>query len=167
MTRDRPRRSVDLFGDERGVSVAVTHVLAIGITTLLITALLVGASGVLSQQREDAARQQLDTIGNRLAGQIAKADTMVDDDGPAENATFVVDQPATVSGGSYSVRVKDGSACGLPDRPPGAVPDACLELVPSNPDVDIRPVRVPVHNESEFTLTSRTGGEFNITVEES
>lgn len=164
MTRDDPSRR--FAADDRAVSVAVTHVLAIGITTLLISALLIGASGLLSQQREDAARQDLDTIGNRLATQIAKADSMVESSGPSTEARFLVDQPSTIAGGSYTVRVRDASACELPDRPPGTDPDACLELVPSNGAIDIRPVRVPVHNDSDFSLEQRSVGEFVITVSE-
>lgn len=165
MIRQITRRLRRFASDERGVSIAVTHVLAIGITTLLISALLVGAAGVLSQQRDQAADRQLDRIGNRLATQIAKADSLVGTDEKAESATFRVDQPGKVSGGSYSVRLADGDVCEPPADPPHATPDACLVLTPSNPELDIDPVQVPVHNDSEVTLEDTGNGEFVITVE--
>lgn len=175
MTRRR-RGSRGLAGDDRAVSIAVTHVLAIGITTLLISGLLIGASGLLTQQRDDAAREELNTIGNRLAVQIEKADSLVEGDGAGgdtETVTFFVDQPSRVSGGTYVVDLdKDGDECDAADVPPDGNPDMCLVLTPSNPDLDIRPVKVPLqfddddHDDTTVTLTNRGSGEFVIVVED-
>jgi len=174
MRRRRAHRDErTLAADDRAVSIAVTHVLAIGITTLLISGLLIGASGLLTQQRDDAAREELNTIGNRLAVQIEKADSLVEGDGGSdtETVTFFVDQPSRVSGGTYVVRLQPGSECEDIARPPGSDPDRCLVLTPSNPDLDIRRVEVPVQfdddsGEVSVTLENRGSGEFVITVED-
>lgn len=66
-----------LRDDRRGVSITVSHVLTIAITAVLITGLVVAASGALTGQRERAARSQLDTVGQRLAFEVEQVDSLV------------------------------------------------------------------------------------------
>lgn len=51
----------------RGVSIAVSHVLTLGITTLLISGLLIGIGGLLDQQQRAATEGELRSIGDRIS----------------------------------------------------------------------------------------------------
>lgn len=170
MTRSQPLRS-----DDRGVSTAVTHVLAIGITTILITGLLVGASGLLADQRQNAARNELRTIGNRLANQVAKADEMVAGSSSAagnERVEFEVEQPAQVSGDSYSVSLVFRDCNKFNAVQPGSTEptDACILL--NHDDVTGERIEVPLELDDDVNgaggsdvtirLTQTGNGEFLI-----
>lgn len=145
--------------DDRSVSIAVTHVLAIGITTLLISTLLLGTSGLLDDQREEAARQELNTVGNRLAEQISEASNAATAPGGGETS-FRVTQPRQVADSSYSVDLAAGSECDFPNRPLNEVPDHCLVLELSNRNVE---VQVPVHSpNADVSLTQTGSGTFVI-----
>ncbi|MFW5905804.1 MAG: DUF7266 family protein, partial [archaeon] len=61
---------------DRAVSVAVTHVLAIGITTILIVGLLTAAGGLAKDEQEQSAREQLRMVGSSMASQIEHADAL-------------------------------------------------------------------------------------------
>ena len=59
--------------DRRAVSVTITHVLTIGITTILISGLLIGTGTLLDSQKDRATYDEKSTIGDRLAGEITAA----------------------------------------------------------------------------------------------
>lgn len=159
-----------LHTDDRAVSIAVTHVLAIGITTLLISTLLIGAGGVLDEQKERAAREELSTIGDRVATQITTASRLGKS---ADEVEFVVNQPARVSGGTYTIEfVTPGGATDPSDACDGAsVPPTdtaldtnggCLVLETTNLNVV---VTVPVHIPGPEPNVEQVGsGEIEITV---
>jgi len=137
--------STPFYDDDRAVSIAVTHVLAIGITTLLISTLLIGASGVLQEQKERAARQELETIGNRVSTQITAASRLAD---TGDSATFRVNQPTRVSGGTYTLELVTSSpqdACdGASRTPDPSTLDGCLVLEATNLNVEVSmPVHIP------------------------
>lgn len=95
--------------DERAVSVAVTHVLTVGISTLLISGLLLGTAGMLDTQKERAGQQELAAIGDRHASEIV---TAVDRGQRYEsNVTIRSKQPDHAIGGSYTVNLTDSSEC--------------------------------------------------------
>jgi type II secretory pathway pseudopilin PulG len=162
---ERPTgRSVALADDDRAVSTAVTHVLAIGISTILVSSLLIGASGVLNDQQERAARQELQTIGNRIATQITLAERAAGASGTPP-AVIRIDQPARVSGGSYNVRL-DSGGCDPPFDPPGAPATGCLELATSAPGLDVT-VQVPVSYDDtavDVDLEQPAPGRFEVVV---
>jgi len=178
MTRSRPPTAsarVRVTSD-RGVSTAVTHVLAIGITTILISGLLVAAAGLLTGQQDSAGRTQLQEIGNRIAEQIYVASERVDQtESGTDSVTITVTQPARVAGYSYTATLVDGSECsGALEGPPDEDPDLCLELDP-DPSLDVRTQRIPVDVEGDIgnypggadavSLERDGSGEFRITVE--
>ena len=115
-----------LRGDGRAVSVAVTHVLAIGIVTILLAGLLITAGNVLDNQKQSAAKDQLDTVGDRLAGEISSLERTAT---PGADETIVLDttHPARVSGATYTVRLRTGNDCSGPLIDNSAT-DACLVL---------------------------------------
>lgn len=132
-----------LHADDRAVSIAVTHVLAIGITTLLISTLLIGAGGVLDDQKERAAREELSTIGDRVSTQLTTASRMAE---TADSVEITVNQPTRVSGGTYTIDLVTSSpesVCDGASVPPtpGEL-DGCLVLETTNLNVV---VTVPVH----------------------
>ncbi len=52
---------------DRGVSIAVSYVLAVGITTLLLSGLLLGVGGMLDQQQRIATEGELRSVGDRIS----------------------------------------------------------------------------------------------------
>jgi hypothetical protein len=162
----RPRST-----DDRAVSTAVTHVLAIGITTILISGLLIAASGLLTGEQSRAGRAELQEVGNRIAEQMYVASTNVDESGPGtQTITVDMTQPARVAGYSYSVSLEGGGECTGIDGPPGGDPDHCLVLDPAA-GLDVQPVKVPVDIEGTLSqydtidLVTTSGGEFTVVVE--
>lgn len=100
-----------LRGNERGVSVALSHVLTLGITAVLIAGLLMGASAMLDGQSERGAEQSLETIGQRVASEVASVDRLAREDPQPGTLRLRVDHPDEVSGVTYSVELRDGSGC--------------------------------------------------------
>jgi hypothetical protein len=63
-----------LFADTRGVSPAVTQALTIGISTILVTGLLIGGGSLIDGQTEDIAREGLIDIGSGVATDLVRLD---------------------------------------------------------------------------------------------
>ena len=139
--------------DDRGVSATVTHALALAITAILISGLLLSANAVLADQRENAAREQLHTIGNRIASDLSRASALAQDGG---NVTINSRQPGSVAGRNYQVEFLTGNDCStdLFDT------DACLRLSLQSGQPT---VMVPVRNESDVTLDIQAGGRYVVT----
>jgi hypothetical protein len=77
--RSRPQtrvRGSGLATDTRGVSVALTHALTLGITAVLIIGLLFSAGQYLDTQEDRAALTQLDQVGNDMVAQIHALDQL-------------------------------------------------------------------------------------------
>jgi len=147
----------ELRGDDRAVSVAVTHVLAIGIVTILLAGLLITAGNVLDNQKRSAARGQLDTVGDRIAGEISSLERTATP-GADETITLDTTHPDRVSGATYTVRLRKTSAdC---DGPLVDDPDACLVLSTSMLSDDrIVPVDV---DDANVDPGSASGGDVRI-----
>ncbi|WP_227130673.1 DUF7266 family protein [Halorubellus salinus] len=156
------------FTDDRAVSIAVTHVLTIGITTILITGLLVGGSGLLRDEKERATQTELRTIGNRMASEISSAYYSAEDAGGGTMAVRV-SHPQYVAGDNYNVELRDGDAnCDAPgDLAPTPSEVQCLVL--STPGGGESEIVVPI--DPSITLkdppTTVSGGSFYIVIEES
>lgn len=146
--------------DDRAVSIAVTHILTIGITTILITGLLVAGSGLLSAEKDRAARSELRTIGNRMAAEMVSAHSAVADS-QSGSLTLRVSHPSQVAGSTYTVEIKDdcdGSA--LPNDPP------CLVLQPTGGGEEVKVALDPDLDTGGFDLETTTvpGGELFIII---
>ncbi|ELZ23947.1 DUF7266 family protein [Natrinema limicola] len=128
--RINPRRT------DRGTSITITHVLTIGITTLLIAALLTSSGTLLENETERSAESSLETIGERLAGEIESVDRMATDDA---SVTVTADHPRTVANSRYTVKLLDSDECGnadlLSDSPTNT--NDCLRLTASNADTEV------------------------------
>ena len=133
------------------MSTPLSHVLSVGITTILIVGLMTGASGFLEDQSERTARQELETIGNRLAGDLDRVDTLGRE---GDNVTLTSRHADKVAGSTYTVRLRNGTA--VCDSVPT---DTCLRL--SATEYDHEAV-VPVNNRTTLDLQERESGQFRI-----
>jgi len=89
--------------DDRGVSTVVGYVLVLGITSLLITGLLVATGGAVNDRRDSTARDALDVIGQRLASNLMAADRLAETG--AETTVVDVSLPSRTAGSGYAVTV--------------------------------------------------------------
>jgi hypothetical protein len=97
----------ELMDDRRAVSTAVSHVLTLAITAILISGLLVASSGLLADQRETVAERELTSIGERLATEITQVSYLGVDS--SSEATLRTDHPRFVAGDVYTIALRDGS----------------------------------------------------------
>jgi PKD repeat protein len=130
-----------LARDDRAVATTVNYVLAIALTTVLVSSLVVTAAGYVDDRRERAARAELETVGNALAADVAEADRL---GRQGVNVTLRADRPELSTASSYTAALT--TACPH---------DACLELASTDPRVT---VVVPVRNETPLTLGSAGDG---------
>lgn len=146
------------FGiDDRAISSTVTHALTLGITTILIASLLAGAGTMLDSYDDQSTRSGLETVGERIAGEIADVDRVAGDDG---TVNLTARHPDRVAGSAYTVEVPDD--CDDPLLDDG---QHCIRLSPSGSGPD---VYVPVSNESTLdTDSSVRGGTFEISHDDS
>ena len=118
---------------DRGLSITVTHVLTIGITTVLIAVLLTGASAMLDTETDRTTEQSLETIGERLAGEVANVDAIADDSSDSGNVSLHSDQPRRVGGSDYTVELLDSDDCG--ESSVLTSETNCLRLTSDGPDI--------------------------------
>ncbi len=120
----------------RGVSIAVSHVLTLGITTLLISGLLLGIGGLLDQQQRAATEGELRSIGDRISTDMVTITA-------TEQATGTIrvrPRYADAVSGSYRVELTtdDASCFGGTDH------DGCLRFRTGTQPVTAEvPVSVP------------------------
>jgi len=96
-------------GSDRAVSTAVGYVLTLGITTLLVTGLLIAAGGAVDDQRAATTRDTLDVVGQRLAANLMTADRLTETEGVREVAV-ATPLPDRVAGSGYEIRIDDANA---------------------------------------------------------
>lgn len=137
--------------DDRGVSVAITHVLTVGITAILISGLLLGSSSLLETEQERSTDAALETIGERIANEVASVDQTASTGDTVEVHTS---HQRYVTGSQYTVTLED-SACAS-DRYPLVDSGPCLVLDSRGEDVT---VAVPLSVEADVDEgVSVTGG---------
>ncbi|RKD97857.1 DUF7266 family protein [Halopiger aswanensis] len=151
---DERNREQDRHRD-RGVSIAITHVLTIGITTILIAMLLMSGSSLLESETDRSVETSLETVGERLADEIANVDRIASRNG-TETVNLTVDHPRTVSNSGYTVELlNDASEAPLIEDGP------CLRLTARSTDVV---VYVPVAVDADLD-GSATGGTIEISAD--
>jgi hypothetical protein len=143
-----------LTGDRRGVSTAVTSVLVLGITTILITGLIIGVSGFVEDQRRSTVDRELTIVGERMASELVRVDEMAHND-PHSSATVRTNHPDRVAGESYTVALtNDIATCGSGGEAP------CLVLSAHETDVT---VVVPIRLRMGVTDSETTGDGLQFT----
>ncbi|GAA0272961.1 DUF7266 family protein [Halobacterium noricense] len=93
-------------GDDRGVSTALGYVLNVGVAAILVTMLLFSAGSLVETQRDRAVETELRVVGDRVAADLAAADTLAraSDGG---SVRYTVEAPSNVAGFSYDVHVNE------------------------------------------------------------
>lgn len=91
-----------MMGDTRAVSPAVTQALTIGISTILITGLLLGGSSYVDNKREQTVRQGLQDVGSGVASDLVRLDQFDPPGGP-QDVSFTSDYPDRVGGEKYRI----------------------------------------------------------------
>jgi 1-aminocyclopropane-1-carboxylate deaminase/D-cysteine desulfhydrase-like pyridoxal-dependent ACC family enzyme len=144
-----------LRDDRRGVSITVSHVLTIAITAVLISGLIIAATGALTGQRERAARSQLDTVGQRLAFEVEQVDSLAAR-GNDTAAALNTDHTNWIVNSRYEVTLANDADC---DTASGAGTDTCLVLTVSG--LETRTV-VGIDVSAPITESTAPGGEVRI-----
>lgn len=98
---------------DRAVSISITHVLTVGIATILIAALLTSASTMLEVETNRSADASLETIGERVADEIGAVDQM----GSRTTDEVIVrtTHPRTVANARYTVALLENCKAPLLD----------------------------------------------------
>ena len=139
--------------DERAVSITVTHAMTISITTILIAGLLMSAGGLLQTETERSTETSLETVGERLAGEIQSVDRLATEEDGQVNVT--ADHPRTITNSGYTVELR--TDCDSPLLEDGS---DCVKLTDQGEDVT---VHVPVETDAELANGSTaTGGTIDI-----
>jgi len=136
---------------ERAVSPVVGYVLTLGISTLLMSGLLIAAGGFVDTQREQTTESELQVIGQQVSADIAAADRLHRTDG-ATDVVIRRELPDSVVGSQYTVFVRSDN-----DGPT----DVYLRLRTVRPEVT---AEVGVTNETNVAESAAGGGEIEIRV---
>jgi len=96
-------------GDTRAVSPAVTQALTIGITTLLVTGLLLSGGAFLEAEQENIARQGLVDIGAGISSDLVRLDQF-DAASGSQNISFTSSYPERVAGEGYRIHLSPGAS---------------------------------------------------------
>lgn len=103
MTLDR------FLSNTRGVSPAVTQALTIGITSLLVTGLLIGGSQMVDSQRERVTEEALENVGDGIARDLIRLDAF-DTESLNSTVSFRATYPERIADQSYNVEVAPDSS---------------------------------------------------------
>jgi len=98
---------VTLRREDRAVSTAITHAMAVGITTLLITGLLVGSSQMIEDRRQLVTERGLEDIGSSLTSEIVRMDQF---NTTNTNVSITSTNPEHIAGSGYDVEILDRSS---------------------------------------------------------
>ncbi|MFP8955227.1 hypothetical protein ACLI4Y_00750 [Natrialbaceae archaeon A-CW3] len=142
---------------DRAVSIAITHVLTIAITTVLISGLLISAGSLLAGETDRSAQRSLETIGERFSGEISSVERLAAD-GEAETVNLTVEHPSMVASERYRVTLYDSTVCESDDAPLLTGDTNCMHLQTQSGGVD---VYVPVTADVE-SGSSVAGGTITI-----
>ena len=146
VTPDGSRPEAAPVGHDRGVSPVFAYVLTLGISTLLISGLLIAAGGFVDTQREATSRSELRVIGQQVSADIAAADRMTRTEGSTE-VSISRDLPERVVNSQYSLSVRNDA--NGPTNP-------YLQLTTVEPNVT---VDVGVASETTVGPSTISGGE--------
>lgn len=93
-----------LRADERAVSTAVGYVLAIGITVVLVSGLVMTMGGLLDGQHDRAAETEVRSIAEGIATEVTTLERATADDALAASKLHIPDR---VAGSAYTISLED------------------------------------------------------------
>ena len=137
--------------DDRGISITLNYVLVLGISATLVAGLLVAGGTFVEDQREGVIEEEMNGVGNHIAGDIEQVDRMVQvgvtkPDQAVINQTF----QRTVSGTTYNVELESS-----PDQ---------VVLTSNSPSVT---VEIPVTVQTDVRESFAFGGETAVQYDDS
>lgn len=94
-----------MIADRRATSTALGYALALGISAILISGLLIAGGGLMESQRDQSARTELRVVGQTLADDLSSAARLADC--PSCELTLRTDLPDRVAGQAYQIRVNE------------------------------------------------------------
>lgn len=95
-------------GDTRAVSPAVTQALTIGISTILITGLLLGGASFIDGKQENIVRQGLQDVGAGVASDLVRLD-QYNTSGVSNSLSYSSEYPDRVGGEGYRISLSPGA----------------------------------------------------------
>lgn len=113
---------------DRAISTTVGYVITLGITSLLVSGLLIAGGGFVQDTRQGTVQDELEVIGQQLAADIASADRLAGAGGPNAEVRIERELPDTVTGRTYSVSVTDSTS---------GPSEVTLTLSTEDPDVSV------------------------------
>lgn len=95
-----------MTGDRRAVSTTVSYTLTLGISTLLITGLLLAGGTFMETNQKETTRTELTVLAQQLAGLVSSADGLA---GSTDDGSFTMrrELPRRVAGSTYVVRINE------------------------------------------------------------
>jgi FlaG/FlaF family flagellin (archaellin) len=94
-----------MMGDDRAVTSAVEYVLTIAIATILVTGLVIAATGHVNEQRSRTTTAQMDVVGQQIAGSLETADRMVRMADSVSDLTVTEELPDQILANSYTATI--------------------------------------------------------------
>jgi len=133
--------------DRCGTSITLNYVLVLGISTILVTGLIIAGGSFVEDQREAVIESELRIVGNHLAANLEQVDRYVNASESGSPSTAHINQTfqQEVTGSTYQVELLDNGG------------DPQLLLTSTRGDIAVRvdiAVRAPVDDGAVAT-----GGE--------
>lgn len=139
--------AVGLDGRGRGQSTTLQYTLTLAVATLVVTGLFVAAGDLVTSEREQVVRTELEVVGQQLAGELSAADRLVRSSEGTQALAINVSLPPEVTGAGYTVAVSDDGT------------DQWINLTAASPDVS---VSVRVDTGTDLADGSVQGGDLSI-----
>lgn len=96
--------------DRRGVSTTVSYILAIGITVVLVSGLLVGVNAMMGSQGDRALDSELRVIGEGIAVEVTSVDRLANGADTTDQLAMRIDAPMFIAGSSYRVELEQSGS---------------------------------------------------------
>lgn len=138
---------------DRGNAYPLSYAVTLGITTVVVTGLLIAAGGYVEDQRSHTTERELSTIGATVVADLSAADRLAATS-PNGTLAMTLHVPRDVSQGAYSISLLTSGAC-----PSDRQSMACLELRTSASGTV---VALPFRNETRIGNSSAAGGRLGV-----
>ncbi len=130
----------------RSQALALDYVIGLGVAMVLTMGLLIAGGGFIGEQREAAARTQLEVVGQQIAADLEAADRLAVSAGNMGTIRLNRQIPETIAGSQYRVELVE-------------ISDPYLELRTAQPDTT---VKVEFVNSTAITGSNAGGGLISI-----